>query len=157
MSVQSDLSIYVTTMDILYVYFHAFWCGNCTFEVAKKPKLKKLDIIWTRNGYRKLSLSHENHETIHIEITKNHRSDLIPCSNDLSWLPLWFKSFRRQPSNIMQHTSFVRFLRSRFPCSTPWQLSLTRFCNGLNRYGGITTCFLRVVSYRLANLLQQPI
>ena len=133
-----------------------------TFKVAKKPNkeiqhnvchdVSRLDPKWLREAIY--------HYLMKI-ITKNTlRSSKI---TDQIWfhaqmisiaLPFWFKSFRRpQPSNIMQHTSFVRFLRGRFSCSTPWQLSLTLLRNGLNRHGRITSCFSKVLSSGFHNLL----
>ena len=87
-----------------------------------------------------------------IEIIKNHRSDSVPCSNDLNCTTPLIQSFLK--TTTRQHPSLVLFLRGQFSCSAPWQLSLTRFCNGLNRHGRITSCFSRVVSWQYLQGLQ---
>ena len=55
-----------------------------------------------------ISLSHENHHTKHIEIIKNHRSDLIPCSNDLNCTTLLIQIFSKTTTQQDYDTSFAR-------------------------------------------------
>ena len=139
-----------------------------TFKVAKKSNkeiqhhvrhdVPRLDPKWLREA---ISLSHENHQTKHIEIIKNHRSDLIPCSNDLNCTTLLIQIFSKTTTQQDYDASFTRVSFVVHPLAV--LLGNCPVLNGLNRHGRIRSCIyfkgsiIIWILARLANLLQQPI
>ena len=107
-----------------------------------------------------ISLSHENHQTKHIEIIKNHRSDSIPCSNDLTCIAPLIQIFSQTTTQQDYDTSFTRvsFVVDSLAvllgnCPVLQWAQFTWPDHKLFFKGSIIILILT----RLANLLQQPI
>ena len=90
-------------------------------EFTSKPQ-HKLCVVsswcdWTPNGYGKLSISHENNQTKHIEIIKHQIR--IPCSNNLNRMAPLIQIFLK--TTTQQRRVFYPFpsLPSLLQCSLP--------------------------------------
>ena len=90
--------------SLICLYIDVFTRGTCQCsQIYLSIYITTMDILCI------LLRSHENHQTQQIEITKNHRSDSIPCSNHLNWITPLIPIFLR--TTTQQKRVFVFFLR----------------------------------------------